>query len=168
MRLKREVVEAACLPTDRHVFGFTVDEKRPDRVTRAQEAGSILPLVDRNLTHADCLGMIERAGLILPRRYGQGYSNANCIGCCKGGERYWQKTRADSPVDFLEVAAIQKNIGAGAYFFRDRQTGERWSLYDLPQPTGPVGRVELPECSIFCAMAEEEIERGPEGRATSA
>ena len=46
----------------------------------------------------------------------------------------------------------------GAYFFRDRKTGERWPLTALPQHSAPIDSVEVPECSIFCAMAEEEIE----------
>ncbi len=156
-RLKREVIELHCLDSDRHVFGFVIDEKNPDRVVRAQATAAILPCIDRNLTHADCLGMVERAGLILPRRYAQGYDNANCVGCCKGGERYWQKTRIDSPADFVEVASIQQSIGPGAYFFRNRATGERWSLNELPEPSGPIGSVEIPECSIFCDLAERDI-----------
>ena len=64
-------------------------------------------------------GALAESGALLPRRYAQGYSNANCVGCCKGGER--------------------------------------WPLTALPEPKGPVGKVETPECSIFCAMAEEEF-----------
>lgn len=90
-RLKREVIDAKLLPDDRHVFGFTVDEKNPERLARSLRVGHILPLIDRNLTHADCLGMIER---------------------------------------------------------------ERWPLSELPEPTTRLDSVEIPECSLFCAMAE--------------
>ena len=155
--LKRDVIEAACLPGDRHVYGFTVDERHKDRVKRFLSVGGLCPLIDRNLTHADCLGIVERAGIVLPLRYRQGYNNANCVGCCKGGEGYWNKTRRDSPADFIEVAEIQKAIGPGAYLFRNRKTGERFSLYDLPPDAGRMDE-EVPECSFFCAMAEEEME----------
>lgn len=155
--LKREVIEAVCLPTDRHVMGFVIDEKNQDRIERGLAVGWILPCIDANLTHADCRGLVERAGITLPRRYAQGYGNANCKGCCKGGEKYWRKTRIDDPADFVEVAQIQADIGPGAYFFRDRATGERWPLTQLSLD-GPVeANIEAPECSFFCAMAEEEF-----------
>jgi hypothetical protein len=155
--LKRDVIEAACTLDDRHVYGFTADEAKKARVVRFLETGGLCPLIDRNLTHADCLGMIERAGIVLPLRYRQGYNNANCVGCCKGGEGYWNKTRRDSPADFIEVAEIQKSLGPGSYFFRDRETGERFSLYDLDPSAGRHDE-EFPDCSLFCEMAERELE----------
>lgn len=154
--LKHEVIAAECLPDDKHVYGFTFDERHKQRVKNFLAVGGLCPLIDRNLTHADCLGIVERAGILLPLRYRQGYNNANCVGCCKGGEGYWNKTRRESPKDFIEVAEIQKSLGPGAYFFRDRKTGERFSLYDLPPNAGRHDE-EVPECSIFCAMAEDEI-----------
>ena len=61
------------------------------------------------------------------------------------------------PADFVEVAQIQADIGPGAYFFRNRATGERWPLTQLSLD-GPVeANIEAPECSFFCAMAEEEF-----------
>ena len=154
--LKREVIEAHCLPGDKHVYGFTFDERHKSRVKNFLAVGGLCPLIERNLTHADCLGIVERAGILLPLRYRQGYNNANCVGCCKGGEGYWNKVRRDTPKDFIEVAEIQKSIGPGAYLFRDRETGERYSLYDLPTDAGRHDE-EVPECSIFCALAEDEI-----------
>lgn len=158
MALKREPIAAVCLPDDQFVMGFVIDEKNQERIDRGRAVGWIMPCIDANLKHADCRGIVERAGLVLPRRYAQGYGNANCKGCCKGGEKYWRKTRIDDPADFAEVADIQAEIGPGAYFFRDRQTGERWPLTQLSLD-GPVEKnVSAPECSFFCAMAEEEIE----------
>lgn len=156
MLLKREVIATECLPDDQHVYGFTADEAKKARVVRFLDTGGLCPLIDRNLSHADCLGMVERAGILLPLRYRQGYNNANCVACCKGGEGYWNKTRRDSPADFIEVAEIQKAIGPGAYLFRDRETGVRFSLYDLAPDAGRMDE-EVPECSFFCAMAEEEL-----------
>jgi hypothetical protein len=154
--LKRDVIEAVCTFDDKHVYGFTADEQRKARVIRFLETGGICPLIERNLTHDDCLGMVERAGISLPRRYLQGYNNANCVGCCKGGEGYWNKTRIDSPDDFAEVAAIQAELGPGASFFRDRKTGERISLYQLDPKAGRHDE-PTPDCSIFCDLAEQEI-----------
>lgn len=150
--LKREVIDAACLPGDIHVFGFTAEEF--ERAQHFLEAGAICPLIDANLTHADCLGMVERAGLVLPEMYRLGFNNANCIGCCKGGEGYWNKIREVFPEQFAQMVQIQDAIGPGSYMFRNRDTGERYSLRDLKPGTGR-HRAELPDCSFYCAMAEE-------------
>src|SRR5580658_4957472 len=90
-RLKKQVLDAWCLPTDEIVLGLTAEERgrfedwcdnNPTAVARA-------PLIDAGLTHADCLGIIDRAGLLLPLAYRDGFHNANCEGCCKGGMGYW-------------------------------------------------------------------------------
>ena len=130
--LKREVIEAACLPNDRHVFGYTAEEavSRP-AVQRMIDNGALVPLIDRGLSHADCLAIVERAAIQLPAIYGLGFNNANCIGCCKGGEGYWNDTRDVFPADFAEVVQIQESIGPGAYLFRNRKTDERFGLKDL-------------------------------------
>lgn len=156
--LKREVIAAACLPDDKFVMGFTIDEHNQDRVPRGVAVGWIMPCVDANLTHADCRGIVERAGITLPRRYAQGYGNANCICCCKGGEKYMRKSRQDTPEDFAELVAIEADLGPGAYLFRDRETGERWPLTQLSLD-GPIEKeIGAPECSFFCAMAEEDMQ----------
>ena len=106
---------------------------------------------------ADILGkaMVQRAGIELPLMYRLGYDNANCIGCVKGGEGYWRAIREDFPDEFEELAAVQDEIGEGAYLFRNRKTGERYSLRQIP--LGPARRNEaMPSCSFFCELAEME------------
>lgn len=152
--LKREVIEAAVLPGDTHVYGFTVEESV--RAQRFLDTGAICPLIDANLTHADCLAMVERAGLVLPEMYRLGFNNANCIGCCKGGEGYWNKIREVFPQRFAEVVQIQESIGAGAYTFRNRETGARFGLKDLNPRSGRHDE-PLASCSFFCDMAEQDI-----------
>ncbi len=156
--LKREVIEAECRPNDIHVMGFTADEAH--RAVRFATTDGVwkFPLIDRNLSKADCLGMIERAGIELPIMYRLGYSNANCIGCCKGGIGYWNKIRRDFPEVFNEVAEIDRQRGnPNSFLFFDRKTGERFPLTQLDETAGRMDEV-LPDCSFFCAMAEEEIE----------
>lgn len=156
-RLKREPIGAFCLPDDLFVMGFVIDEKNQDRIARGRGVGWIMPCIDANLTHADCRGIVERAGLILPRRYADGYENANCVACCKGGEQYMRKTRADSPVDFAEVVQIEAELGPSAYLFYDRKTGVRRPLSQLSLD-GPIQKdAAAPDCSFFCEMAEEDI-----------
>lgn len=154
--LKREVLEAVCLPDDIHVFGFTADPHEIQRAQRFLDVGNLCPLIESNLTHSDCLAMIERAGLVLPEMYRLGFNNANCIGCCKGGEGYWNKVRHVFPQEFEKVVQIQEAIGPGAYLFRNRKTGERFGLKDLRPDAGRHDE-PLPSCSFFCDMAEDEI-----------
>lgn len=158
VELKRKILDAECSPTDIFVLGYTKEEE--DRVERFMAANNgrkvLTPLIDRGLGKADCLAIIERIPIALPAMYLLGFNNNNCIACCKGGEGYWDKTRTVFPKDFIEVAEIQKAIGPGAYIFRDRHTGERFSLYDLPEGAGRHDEPAI-ECSIFCMMAEQEV-----------
>lgn len=114
-------------------------------------------MIEANLTHDDCLEMVRRAGIELPAMYRLGFNNANCIGCCKGGEGYWNKIRAVFPETFAAVVAIQEEIGSGSYFFRNRKTGERIGLKNLKPDAGRHDE-PLPSCSFFCEMAEDEID----------
>lgn len=155
--LKRKLLDKWKQPGDVMVFGFTTEEvdrlenfrdRNPDRPVLA-------PLIDAGLGKTDCKAMIERAGIELPLMYRMGYDNANCIGCVKGGEGYFRAIREDFPEQFEELAAVQESIGEGAFLFRNRATGERYSLRDIPH--GPVRRNEaLPACSFFCEIAEME------------
>ena len=51
--------------------------------------------------------------------------------------------------------AAQEEIGPGAYFFRDRKTGERFGLKDLQLGAGRHDE-PAPSCSFFCEIAEQE------------
>ena len=153
--LKREVLESKFLEDDIHVYGYTAGEEK--RAKRFDGCGWLFPLIEANLTHADCLGIVERAGLLLPEMYRLGFNNANCVGCCRGGEGYWNKIRAVFPDVFAQVVQIQESIGPGAYLFRNRTTQERFGLKDL-QPGAGRHDEELPSCSFFCDMAEQDIE----------
>lgn len=154
MLLKRELLDSILRPDDINVFGFTAEEEK--RAARFIAAGGVCPLIDRGLTKADCLAIIERANILLPWNYRMGLNNANCIGCCKGGEGYWNFIREIAPAVFEETLQIQEDIGPGAYFFRHRDTGERFGLRHLDPKAGRHDKT-VPECSFFCAMAEEEI-----------
>lgn len=138
--LKRGLLRTFELPGDVLVLGFSA------------------PLIERGLTKEDCKAMVERAGIALPFMYLQGYENANCIGCVKGGEGYFRGIRADYPAEFAELAAVELEIGPGAYILRHRSgplKDQRFPLSELPP--GPIVRNEaLPSCSFFCELAEQE------------
>jgi hypothetical protein len=151
------------LPGDITVLGFTSEEtarfdslcdRFPQEVFRA-------PLIERGLDKGDCLAMISRAGIELPMMYRLGYDNANCIGCPKGGQSYWQNIRADFPERFAVIQEIQESIGSGANFLRFRsgpRKDERMSLAELPEGIGNMNKEPNFSCSFYCALAEQEIE----------
>jgi len=157
--LKRKPLTDFSLPGDIHVIGFTAEEQ--DRLDSLSSTGMLIeaPLIDANLKKADCLAMVERAGIDLPTMYKLGFNNNNCIGCPKGGLGYWNKVREVFPERYWRAAVVQADIGPGAYFLLDRKTGGRLSLLDLP---ADVGRHREPEiaCSFFCDMAEQDIAAG--------
>lgn len=155
--LKRKLMDDWKRPGDVMVLCYTAEEvdRLEDFRDRNPDRPVLAPLIDAGLGKADCKAMIERAGIELPLMYRMGYDNANCIGCVKGGEGYFRAIREDFPDQFEELAAVQEAIGEGAFLFRNRATGERYSLRDIPP--GPVRRNEaLPACSFFCEIAEME------------
>ena len=162
--LKRETMGKLALPGDITVLGFTAEETdRFDRLCdRFPQEQFQAPLIEKGLTKDDCLAMIERAGIELPMMYGLGYDNANCIGCPKGGQAYWQNIRADFPERFVQIQAIQEAIGPGANFLRFRsgpRSGERMPLSDLPAGRGDMKHEPSFSCSFFCQLAEDEINK---------
>lgn len=161
--LKREVLIKEWQPGDVWVIGYTADPKDAPRGPRlaAFYAGEEFefPLIERGITHADCLAIVERAGIELPMMYKLGYQNANCIGCVKGGEGYWNKIRRDFPSEFVQIATIQEEIGPGAYLFRDRKTGRRFSLNELDPNAGRYEDEPEISCGFACALAEQAISR---------
>ncbi|MEN7526967.1 hypothetical protein, partial [Cupriavidus sp. DL-D2] len=155
--LKRKLLDGWKQPGDVMVFGYTAEEQDrfEDFIERNPDRPVIAPLIEKGLGKDDCKAMIQRAGIELPLMYRKGYDNANCIGCVKGGEGYFRAIREDFPAEFEALCQVQDEIGEGAYLFRNRKTGERCSLRDIPD--GPVRRNEaLPSCSFFCEMAEQE------------
>lgn len=157
--LKRRVLDAWSKPGDVLVLGYTAEES--DRYLTFQEefpdAPAIAPLIERGLTKNDTLAMIERAGIELPRMYRLGYQNANCVGCVKGGQGYWNRIRRDFPGQFQAMALLELELGPGAYLFRNRATGERYPLIALDPNSGRHDE-PMPSCSGMCEVAEAELD----------
>lgn len=155
--LKRKVLDAKRLPGDVVVLGYTAEEegRLEDFRDRFPDVPVHAPLILRGLSKADCKALVLRQGIALPRVY-EHFENANCIGCVKGGQGYWNKVRSVYPMRFQAMADLQEEIGDGAYFFRDRATGRRYGLKDLDPASGRHNE-SAPECSIFCELAASEV-----------
>jgi 3'-phosphoadenosine 5'-phosphosulfate sulfotransferase (PAPS reductase)/FAD synthetase len=145
-------------PGDILVFGYTVEEKdRADSFRRQNfEQPFETPLIEAGLTKADCLAMIQRAGIELPAMYRLGYRNNNCIGCPKGGMGYWNKIRRDFPETFERMAALQRVLGPGSGFLRDHGANKRITLDELAPDRGRHDEEPNVECSLMCHAAENE------------
>lgn len=145
-------------PTDTLLFGYTADKLDAARAARLQAGSAELmrfPLIERNLTRSDCMAMVSRAGIEQPEMYRLGFRNNNCLGCPKGGKGYWNKIRQHFPEYYERMAAIQRDLGAGANFLK--RGDQRISLDDLRPDEGRHEDEQDFECSIMCALAEQEI-----------
>lgn len=158
--LKRRVLDAFRKPDDAIVFGYTAEEadRLDDFRGRNPELTILAPLVERQITKGECLALVEKAGIQLPSMYALGFENANCPGCPKGGEGYWNRIRVVFPEVFQQRMARQEDIGPGAYFFRNRKTGERFGLKDLAPNAGRHNE-PAPSCGFFCDALSEELQQ---------
>lgn len=163
--LKRDVLDSFCRLGDTTVLGYTADPRDAARLDRYVDAHADklvwAPLIEAGLTKRSCFEMIARVGLRLPRMYRMGYHNANCIGCPKGGEGYWNKIRLDFPERFEAMARLQDVLGPGSYFFRNRKTGERISLRMLSPTAGRFVDEPAVECGASCEMPDDTTAYAP-------
>lgn len=152
--LKKMVRERFEKPTDRQVFGYTAEEQaRLDRFIDANADVNIwTPLIDKGLGKEDCLAMLKNTGIELPAMYKLGYHNNNCIGCVKGGMGYWNKIKVDFPEHFDRMAKLERF--KKQTIFKDRY------LDELKPTDGNYPQEPSIECSIFCQLAEQELQNG--------
>jgi len=155
--LKKNVRKAYQHIDDVHVFGFTIDEV--DRVKQLErENPEILaefPLIDHNMTKADCHQMVRDAGIELPAMYRLGYHNNNCIGCVKGQAGYWNKIRVDFPEAFERMAKMERKLNAAINKRYVKGERQRIFLDELPPTMGRYS-VELDiECGVLCTPTGE-------------
>lgn len=95
------------------MFGYTVEERdRAERLCRAYpEINASFPLIEKNLTKENCIGLVKELGIEVPMMYRLGFNNNNCIGCVKGGAGYWNKIRKHFPDQFERMATIEREVG---------------------------------------------------------
>ena len=147
------------LPSDIHIFGYTADPSDVRRANALRETYPDLrvetPLIDRGITKANCLALIEGAGIALPRTYGMGFPNANCLksGCCKAtSPNYWANHRKWFPEGFAKTAALARKLGVRLA----RINGERVFTDDI-RADWPTTNPIAPSCDLLCAIHQEDI-----------
>jgi len=110
-RLKIDMKKHFSEPDDIHLFGYTIEEvKRAENFDARHSELTEWLLINEGITKPDCLGLLWRAGIELPKMYDLGYNHNNCIGCCKGGAGYWNKIRKDFPHHFETMAQIEREL----------------------------------------------------------
>ena len=144
-------------PNDRHVFGYTADAPDVARAARLRENFPELtiatPLIDRGITKAGCLAMIERAGIAPPLTYALGFPNANCLPCVKAtSPAYWALVRKEFPERFERMAALARELDVRL----TRIEGERAFIDEIPADW-PVTGALVPSCDFLCQIAESEV-----------
>lgn len=150
LELKKRVRYRFQRPTDRQVFGYTAEARERTRADRLRESDPginlVTPLIDRGVTKADCLAILEAAGIEQPVMYRLGYRNNNCIGCVKGGIGYWNKIRRDFPETFDRMARLERDIGHAV--LKDKH-GPLWLDKLDPGRGNYKGEPEAP-CGLLC------------------
>jgi len=143
---------------DLHIFGYTADAADTKRFEGMQEHWPDLnvaaPLIDRGITKAACLSMIETAGIKPPLTYALGFPNANCIPCCKAtSPAYWALVRQHFPTEFNRMADLSRNLGARLA----RVDGERVFIDEVPL-NQPTTQPLAADCYLLCQLAEQDLE----------
>lgn len=148
------------LPTDIHVFGYTADAQDVERFERLKNNFPELTvraiLIERGITKAASIALVEDWGVALPRSYAMGFPNANCLqtGCVKAtSPDYWSLYRLRFPDNFARTAAYAREIGARL----TRIKGERIFIDEIPAgwpTTNPI----VPACDFLCHLAAQDLE----------
>lgn len=155
-------------PDDVHVFGYTTDRHDVERAKNLRETYPELtiatPLIDRGITKAGCLAILQTIGIEPPRSYAWGFQNANCLesGCAKAqSPSYWALHRKMKPEGFARTAAICRAKGVrlaiiGQEVVDGKRVNIRAFIDDIPldQPTTDA---IAPVCDFLCHMAAEDL-----------
>lgn len=154
--LKRQPWFTVERPTDVLIVGYTCEEQaRFDRIREQNFERTIeAPLIDAGLSKADCLALVERAGIVLPAMYLLGFNNNNCIGCPKGGRGYWNMIRKHFPEVFDRMAALQRELEVSFWLEPD---GTPLYLDELDPERGVQQNEPSIDCSILCHIAEHNL-----------
>lgn len=145
-------------PDDTHVFGFTMEEQ--GRVDRFYQQNPELivefPLIEAGYTKNHCHHIVRDAGIELPAMY-RWFDNNNCIGCPKGGKKYWSKIRRLFPEHFAKMAAMERELDV-AICKSEGPGRERIRVFldELPPDVGQYPEEAPIECGVLCIPPIQE------------
>ncbi len=96
-KYQRNRHKVACL------LGISTDEIGRMKPSRTHWITNVFPLIDAGLSRADCVRVIEDAGLPLPRK-------SACVFCPYHDDRYWLDLKANHPDEFAKAVAFDGTI----------------------------------------------------------
>ena len=145
------------LAGDIHIFGYTADSHDVARSDALREnyPGLLVefPLIERGITKAACLALIQSVGIDPPRTYAMGFPCANCIPCCKAtSPAYWALVRHYYPVEFERMAALSRSLKVTL----TRLNGERAYIDEIPDGHTMLEPI-VPACDMLCQIAEQDL-----------
>jgi len=147
--------------TDIQVFGFDAKEKSRFELFKENNHEVILkaPLLEKGLTKPNCMALLKKEGIDLPAMYRLGFPNANCIGCVKGGQRYWNHIRNVFPETFNKMAKLERqlNVALNKTYKGDGKR-KRVFLDELDPEAGKGQLMVLPDCGPLCSNTDLEQE----------
>jgi hypothetical protein len=144
-------------PNDVHVFGYTADTADVNRAKRLRdnypEMTIETPLIERGLTKAACLDIVQRAGISLPPLYALGFQNNNCLPCVKAtSPAYWALFRENFPEKFNRMAKLSRELDVRLCRIDD----ERRFIDEIPLDHPTTNPIQ-PSCDFLCHIAEQDI-----------
>ena len=154
---------------DVNVFGYTADPSDAKRAERLE--GEFLPgcfatpLIERHITKANCLALLDGAGIKQPRTYAMGFPNANCLkyGCSKSqSPAYWALYRKYFPERFNRTAALARKLGVMLAVMREEkgEDGKRIVIRDfidnIPADF-PTTEAIAPTCDLLCSINAKDL-----------
>lgn len=155
------------LPSDLHVWGYTADKDDQKRAKRMLSEYPLMkqrnPLIERGLTKANVLAMIQGAGIELPAMYRLGFHNNNCIGCVKStSPAYWALIRRCFPAEFNRIASLSRELGARLVITGQTKDADgkrhnvRGFIDEIPLNQSVKNPI-APACDFLCQHAEEDM-----------
>ena len=157
--LKKKVRQGYERDSDLQIFGYTIDEQhRVERFTNNNpEMNTWFPLIEKRMSKADCLEILNQHSIELPVLYKLGFKNNNCIPCVKGQAGYYNLIRKHFPEEFERMAKIERDLDV-AINKSYAGDGERKRIFlDELDPTA--GRYETEpavSCGLFCGQYLED------------
>ena len=149
---KRVRLDFEDVKNDIQVFGYDSSEiKRAEKFKKNNpEVILSTPLIKRNISKADCIEIIQDAGIDIPYMYKLGYKNNNCIGCPKGAKGYWNKIRKDFPDEFQRMAEMERKLGATLNIITVNGKRSRVHLDELSPDAGNYKSELSISCGLLC------------------
>jgi len=139
-----------------HVYVWGLDKKEVGRaeslVSRDPYNEHIFPLIDNGISKQEAHAILQKAGIKRPSMYAEGFPNANCLGCVRGGMGYWNKIRREYPAVFASRAKLERLIGHSIL--------KEGFLDELNPNRGRKLKPIVQECGAMCEIVESLPDTG--------